>query len=111
MLQFGNQSNRTPSTTPDGSSGSRRFRVIHPFHPLFGREFEVWYFRHNWGDERVNYYDDSGSEASIPIGFTDLRPPDPFVVISGDRSLFRVGDLLALVKLVEALHAKGGQAV
>jgi hypothetical protein len=85
--------------------------VIHPFHPLLGREFEVWYFRHNWGDERVNYYDDSGSEASIPIGFTDLRPPDPFVVISGDRSLFRVGDLLELVKLVEAIHSKGGQAV
>jgi hypothetical protein len=85
--------------------------VIHPFHPLFGREFEVWYFRHNWGDERVNYYDDSGAEASIPIGFTDLRAPDPFVAISGDRSLFRVGDLLELVRLVEALHTRGGQVV
>jgi hypothetical protein len=82
--------------------------VIHPFHPLFGREFEVWYFRH-WGDERVNYYD-SGSEASIPIGFTDLRHPDPFVVISGDRALFRVGDLLELVRLVEALKQKEGSS-
>jgi hypothetical protein len=59
----------------------------------------------------VNYFDDSGSEASIPIGFTDLRPPDPFVVISGDRSLFRVGDLLELVRLAEALHTKGGQVM
>jgi hypothetical protein len=94
-----------------GRLRSRRFRVIHPFHPLFGREFEVWYFRHNWGDERVNYFDDSGSEASIPVGFTDLRSPDPFVVISGNRSLFRVGDLLELVRLVEALRTKGGRAV
>jgi hypothetical protein len=85
--------------------------VTHPFHPLFGREFEVWYFRHNWGDERVNYYDDSESEASIPTGFTDLRPPDPFVVISAGRSLFRIADLLELGKLIEVLHTKGEQAV
>jgi len=85
--------------------------VIHPFHPLFGREFEVWYFRSNWGDERVNYYDDSGSEASIPVGFTDLRHVDPFVVISGNRSLFRVADLLELASLVEVFGAKRGSSM
>ena len=85
--------------------------MIHPFHPLFGREFEVWYFRQNWGDERVNYYDESGSEASIPVGLTDLRCVDPFVVISGDRSLFRVADLLELANLVEVLGAKRGPSV
>ena len=85
--------------------------MIHPFHPLRGREFEVWYFRRNWGDERVTYYDDSGAEASIPVGFTDLRSPDPSVVIGGGRSLFRIEDLLELAKLVEALQAKGGPIV
>jgi hypothetical protein len=40
-----------------------------------------------------------------------LRNLDPFVVISGDRSLFRVEDLLELVRLIEALHTKGGQVV
>ena len=41
-----------------------------------------------------------GTLHSIPVGWTDLAPLDPYVVISGGRSRFRVEDLVALVDLV-----------
>ena len=85
---------------------TQRFRVTHPFHPLFGREFEVSYFRRDWGDDRVCYHDELGSEASIPVGFTDLRAPDPFVVMAVGRCRFRVEDLIELTKFVETFKSK-----
>jgi hypothetical protein len=41
-----------------------------------------------------------GTLYSIPVGWTDLAPVDPYVAISGGRSRFRVEDLVALVHLV-----------
>jgi len=38
----------------------QRFRVTHPFHPWFGREFALVTYRLNWGDERVYFHDDAG---------------------------------------------------
>ena len=89
----------------------QRFRVTHPFHPLFGREFEVLFFRRDWGDDRVCYRNESDSEATIPVSFTDLRAPDPFVDMAVGRSLFRIEDLIELTKLVEAFNSKGGEGV
>ena len=37
------------STAPKGDVAARRFRVTHPFHPLFGREFELEIHKNNWG--------------------------------------------------------------
>jgi hypothetical protein len=88
---------------------AQRFRVTHPFHPLFGREFEVLFFRRDWGDDRVSYRNESGSEASIPVSFTDLRVPDPFVVMAAGRCRFRFEDLIELTKLVEFLSGKSGE--
>jgi hypothetical protein len=92
---------------------ARRFRVTHPFHPLFGREFEVLYFRRDWGDDRVGYCNESDSQATIPISFTNLRTPDPFVEMAAGRTRFRVEDLIELTKLVETFKSerKGGVKV
>jgi len=95
----GRLSKRKSSITPDVSGEAQRFRVTHPFHPLFGREFEVLFFRRDWGDDRVSYRNDSGSEASIPVSFTDLRVPDPFVVMAAGRCRFRFEDLIELTQL------------
>jgi hypothetical protein len=38
---------------------------------------------------------------SLPAGWTDVGDPDPFVVLSAGRSLFRVEDLLALGALID----------
>ncbi|MHB8590093.1 MAG: hypothetical protein ACYDA0_14805, partial [Candidatus Dormibacteraceae bacterium] len=34
----------------DSSQRGRRFRVIHPFHPLAGREYELVGYAHTWGE-------------------------------------------------------------
>lgn len=42
---------RKPSTTY-GGDGAGRFKVVHPFHPLSGREFELVGYSHTWGEHR-----------------------------------------------------------
>jgi hypothetical protein len=41
------------SNTPDASAERRRFRVTHPFHPLFGRQYDLIDYRHFWAEDRV----------------------------------------------------------
>ncbi len=79
-------------------------RITHPFHPLCGDEFEYVDTRLNWGEERVLYLDDDGAIASIPARWTSMIAPDPFVVASGGRSRFCLGDLLELSRLLHRLE-------
>ena len=41
-------------------------RVTHPFHPLYGRDFEFVAHRHNWGEDRVDLHDENGELFSLP---------------------------------------------
>ncbi len=45
-----------------------------------------------------------GSYRSVPICWTDLAPPDPYLSLGGGRSRFRVEDLLALAELIEGIR-------
>ncbi|MBM3216949.1 hypothetical protein FJZ36_18805 [Candidatus Poribacteria bacterium] len=74
--------------------------MTHPFHPLFGCEYELVDYRHFWSEDRVVYVDDRGEARSLPARWTSAAAEDPAVVVSAGRSCFRVVDLLALVKLV-----------
>ena len=47
-------------------------RVTHPFHPLYGRDFEFVAHRHDWGEERVHLHDENGELFSLPAGWTDV---------------------------------------
>jgi hypothetical protein len=60
-------------------------------------------YRHNWGENRVYFYDDQGRLRAVPADWTDVFPPDPFVVIAAGRSLFRFGDLLELARCLGGL--------
>ena len=77
--------------------------MSHPFHPLNGRRFEAVEIGFCWGEERVYYDGGDGGRRRMPLGWTSLRPPDPFVEASAGRSAFRVRDLLALCDLVDSL--------
>ena len=67
--------------------------------------------RHTWGEDRVFFLDEEGTQCSLPRAWTDVADPDPFVVLAGGRSPLRVEDLLALVELADALAAvRGGTA-
>lgn len=78
--------------------------MTHPFHPLAGAEFQLVVRKHTWAEDRVFFFDDDGQVCSLPAGWTDVDPPEPFEVVSAGRSVFRVGDLLALVALIENLR-------
>ncbi len=71
-------------------------RVTHPFHPLRGREFALVVRKNNWAEHRVFFFVGDGQLTSLPFGWTDVDPPDPFDAVSAGRSAFRVADLLAL---------------
>jgi hypothetical protein len=79
-------------------------RVTHPFHPLFGRDFEFVVHRRNWGEDRVYFHDESGALSSLPAGWTDVELDDPFVTIAAGRCPFTVAGLLAVADLIDGLR-------
>jgi hypothetical protein len=78
--------------------------VAHPFHPLYGQEFELIAYSQTWGEARVFSHDTDGRLRSMPACWTSVAPPDPFVTVAAGRSLFRAEDLLALVRLLRRLE-------
>jgi hypothetical protein len=77
--------------------------IIHQFHPLFGRQFELAVHQNHWGKDRVFFLDDHKHLRSVPAAWTNAVTADPFVVISAGRSWFRAEDLLELVLMVREL--------
>jgi hypothetical protein len=89
------------SNAPDATGECRRFRVTHPFHPLFGHEFDLIEYRHCWFEDRVYFFSGAKQTRSLPARWTSAAADDPLVVFSAGRSPFRVADLIELVQLVE----------
>jgi uncharacterized protein DUF5372 len=79
--------------------------VTHPFHPWAGREFVFVAARRTWGEARVFFLDEEGTQRSLPSGWTDVAAPDPFVVVAAGRCPFRVADLLAVAAVLDGLRA------
>jgi len=90
------------SSAPDAETARRSFQVTHPFHPLFGREFDLINYTHCWGEDRVFYVDETDQVCSLPARWTSAVADDPFVVLAAGRSRFRVADLVELMKLIRA---------
>ena len=77
------------------------FRVEHPFHPMHGQVFELISCSIAWGEERVMFEDGRGCTRTLPVTWTSLAAPDPFVVMARGRSPFRLTDLMQLARLVQ----------
>ena len=82
--------------------------MTHPFHPWLGRVFVLVGVRRTWGEDRVFFFDADGVQRSLPAGWTDAGVLDPFVVVAGGRSPFRVVDLLELAGLVDGVIGGDG---
>ena len=80
--------------------------MTHPFHPLYGRDFEFVACRQNWGEDRAHLHDENGQLFSLPAGWTDVAAADPFVVIAAGRCPFTTARLVALADLVDRLRAR-----
>ena len=62
--------------------------------------------RLNWGEERVYYLDANDRLRSLPLSWTSLAAPDPFVTIAAGRAraYFHPIDLLTLTHLMRELQ-------
>jgi hypothetical protein len=58
-----------------------------------------------WGEDRVYFHDEQGRLIGLPAAWTDVAPPDPFVVVAAGRSYFRAEDLGELTRLVRRLSS------
>ncbi len=92
---------------PGGDDAAGVFRIVHPFHPLCGRQFKLVTIRHNWGEDTLYYHNAKGALVSVPAHWTDRIPADPLVTVSAGRSPFRLENLLELIRLVAAWEHKG----
>jgi Family of unknown function (DUF5372) len=81
--------------------------VTHPFHPWAGREFVFVAARQTWGEDRVFFLDDDGTQRSLPSAWTDAGGVDVFVALAAGRSALRVEDLLVVVELIDGLRRAG----
>ena len=91
-------------TAPPGAQAERRFRVIHPFHPWFGREFQYEDDRERFGRRRLLYRLDNGQIAYFLTKWTDQAAKDPFVEMARGQALARPRDLLELAGLIVGLE-------
>ena len=66
--------------------------------------------RQTWGEDRVFFLDEAGTQGSLPRGWTDAADADPFVTVAAGRSALRLEDLLALLELVDGLRVGDGVA-
>jgi len=91
------------STASHQSLDNKTFRIIHPFHPYRNIEFEIDHVKRIAYESRVFFFNTKGRKSSVPLNWTDIGPKDPFVFVSAGRSLYRVEDLLGLVRLIEEI--------
>jgi len=61
-----------------------------------------------WGEKRVTLEHPDGSFHSVPVGWTNAGPPDPYLEVGRGRSRFRVEDLLRLVDLMRGEARREG---
>jgi hypothetical protein len=96
------------STTPDDTNGEQSFTITHPFHPLIGQTFPLLSQHMAWGEERVFFPDPQSHEVrSLPMAWTSLAIPAPFLVVGGGKTVLRFRDLQHLVQVLRERQVPG----
>lgn len=95
-----------PLNAPVNEGGKKTFRITHPFHPDFGREFELERYHCAKDEDWVLSRNEDGCRITFPARWTDIIPPDPHYVVSKGKSLFRVEHLLELVRFIRESKGK-----
>jgi hypothetical protein len=82
------------STTPANQNGEHCFSITHPFHPLSSQTFPLLAQRFAWGEERIFFSDQETHEVrSLPLAWTNLAMPDPFLLVADGKAVLRWKDL------------------
>ena len=58
-----------------------------------------------YGEERVYYRDQNGRMRFLPVRWTSLAAPDPFILAAAGRAYFRLEDLIRLAEQMRELRA------
>jgi Family of unknown function (DUF5372) len=98
-------------TTPGQSGSGAFFRIVHPFHPLSGQELERASGPPQASQRFVWFHTAEGRLSQVPLNFTDLVEPDPYVAVSSGRAYLGLKDLLGLVDLLRELGQEGQKNV
>jgi len=102
------------STTPDHTNGEHCFTITHPFHPLYEQTFLLLSQRFAWGEERVFFADPYTHQVrSLPLAWTNLALPDPFVVVASGKAVLRFSDVQQLTQFLKEkqTHRKAGSLI
>jgi hypothetical protein len=90
------------STIPDHTNGEHCFTITHPFHPLRDQTFLLLSQRFAWGEERVFFADQETHQVrSLPLAWTNLALPDPFLVVAAGKAVLRFSDLQQLTQFLK----------
>jgi Family of unknown function (DUF5372) len=91
------------STTPDDPNGEHYFTITHP---LRGHRFPLLSQSRAWGEERVFFADPQTHQIrSLPLAWTSLALPDPFLVVAAGKTVLRFEDIGLLNQMLKALPA------
>lgn len=104
MTQIPRGTYRGLSTTARDVREGQIVEITHPFHPQYGRRYELLTVRQTWGEYRVFFYDEQGALKALPASWTDAGQLDPFVSLAGGRAHFRPVDLLDLAVLMARIR-------
>lgn len=63
--------------------------------------------RRTWGEDRVFFFADDGTQKSLPRAWTDAADVDVFVALAAGRCPFRVADLLLLAEIIDGPRVPG----
>ncbi len=92
-------------------NGEQSFTITHPFHPLCGHTFPLLSQRFAWGEERVFFLDPQRQEVrSLPLAWSNLALPDPFVVVAHGNAVLCWRDLQQLAQFLreKQTHSQEG---
>ncbi len=89
-------------------NGEQSFTITHPFHPLSGQTFSLLAQHIAWGEERVFFPDPQTHEVrSLPLAWTSLALPDPFLVVASGQTVLRLRDVQDLAQLLRSRQVPG----
>ena len=96
---------RSEQTALVHSSALGWAEIVHPFHPLRGRRFEVLKKRRRAGVDTLILRELERGTLSIPREWTDWADPTPYDALTRPPHRFAADGLFELVALLEALSA------
>jgi hypothetical protein len=103
VVQSWSTRSRQPTALGFNNSFIGTMTITHPFHPDYGKQFDVISVQHCWGEPRIRYRRENGESWAVAISWTSLRPPDIFLEVSAGRSIVHPKDLRSLQQLVRSL--------